>query len=262
MTADVGAPVAGEAATGAPGEPSHHPAIPDQPPGKSMQAARWNELFNLAKSDHHDRDRPETVAGPAGRHLRRHGVRRGTWHLAADRAAEHRSDRRPAGAVGDVATVDDPCRPATCWCGGRPTTKPPSCTAGVGTPVPTSKPSFTIDDAERMKLTGKGNWATMPTAMLMARVTSLLGRMLFADVLLGMAYTPEELGAVGPYAAIDLDYDPDSDRHVLVDPETGEILDEDNANEIEQRHPGPCRAGHHPQRRGRRRRRMVERSTR
>ena len=57
--------------------------------------------------------------------------------------------------------------------------------------------TFTIDDARDMKLTGKGNWATMPRAMLMARVTSLLGRMLFADVLLGMEYTPEELGAVG-----------------------------------------------------------------
>ena len=85
---------------------------------------------------------------------------------------------------------------------------------------------FTIDDAKAMKLTGKGNWATMPRAMLMARVTSLLGRALFADVLLGMEYTPEELGVVGPYAAVDLDYDPDTDRHVMVDTETGEIFDE------------------------------------
>ena len=94
---------------------------------------------------------------------------------------------------------------------------------------------FTIDDAKAMKLTGKGNWATMPRAMLMARVTSLFGRMLFADVLLGMEYTPEELGQVGPYSAIDLDYDPDQDRHVMVDPETGEIMnaqDEDDARDL------------------------------
>jgi hypothetical protein len=63
--------------------------------------------------------------------------------------------------------------------------------------------------------------------MLMARATSLVARAHFGDVVLGMEYTPEELGAVGPYAAVDLDYDPDTDRHMLIDPETGEILDDD-----------------------------------
>ena len=58
--------------------------------------------------------------------------------------------------------------------------------------------TFTIDDAKDMKLTGKGNWATMPRAMLMARVTSLLGRMLFADVLLGHGVHPGGAGCGGP----------------------------------------------------------------
>ena len=60
--------------------------------------------------------------------------------------------------------------------------------------------------------------------MLAARATSELARLLFADILHGLAYTPEELGAVGPMAAIDIEYDPARDGKV-VDRETGEILD-------------------------------------
>jgi hypothetical protein len=76
---------------------------------------------------------------------------------------------------------------------------------------------WTMDDARRAKLAGKGNWATYPRAMLAARATSEMARLLFSDVLHGIAYTPEEVGAVGPYAAIDVDYDPTVDRT------TGEI---------------------------------------
>ena len=84
---------------------------------------------------------------------------------------------------------------------------------------------WTLDDAKRAKLVGKGNWATYPRSMLAARATSELARLLFADILHGLSYTPEELGAVGPMAAIDIEYDPARDGKV-VDRETGEILDE------------------------------------
>jgi hypothetical protein len=66
--------------------------------------------------------------------------------------------------------------------------------------------TWTLDDARRANLLGKGNWKTYPKAMLAARATSEMGRLLFADLLHGISYTPEELGAVGPYAAIDVDY--------------------------------------------------------
>lgn len=55
--------------------------------------------------------------------------------------------------------------------------------------------TFTKQDAMTAGLWGKGAWATYPKAMLVARATMLLGRQCCADVLMGMSYTPEELGA-------------------------------------------------------------------
>lgn len=54
---------------------------------------------------------------------------------------------------------------------------------------------YTIEDAKRAGLVGKGNWKTYPEDMLFARAVSRLCRRLFQDVLLGCAYVPEELGA-------------------------------------------------------------------
>ncbi len=54
---------------------------------------------------------------------------------------------------------------------------------------------YTIEDAKRAGLIGKGNWKTYPEDMLFARAVSRLCRRLFQDVLLGCAYVPEELGA-------------------------------------------------------------------
>lgn len=55
---------------------------------------------------------------------------------------------------------------------------------------------FTIADAQTAKLTGKDNWVKYPDAMLWARALGMLCRRLFSDVLLGAAYTPDEMGAV------------------------------------------------------------------
>lgn len=55
--------------------------------------------------------------------------------------------------------------------------------------------SFTMDDAKRANLAGKGPWQTYPAAMLRARCISAMARAMFPDALSGVVYTPEELGA-------------------------------------------------------------------
>jgi len=52
---------------------------------------------------------------------------------------------------------------------------------------------WTMDDAKRGGLDGKQNWRRWPRAMLTARATAELCRMLFPDVLAGISYTIEEL---------------------------------------------------------------------
>lgn len=54
---------------------------------------------------------------------------------------------------------------------------------------------YTLEMAKRAGLLGKDNWKKYPEAMLWARAVSQLCRMLFADCLAGVSYTPEELGA-------------------------------------------------------------------
>lgn len=65
--------------------------------------------------------------------------------------------------------------------------------------------TWTMQDADRAGLAGKGPWRQYPDAMLLARATSALCRALFADVISGIgSYTPEELGHdSGPPAAIE-----------------------------------------------------------
>ena len=53
--------------------------------------------------------------------------------------------------------------------------------------------TWTMDDAKRANLTGKQNWRSYPTAMLLARATGALCRAIFPDVLAGISYTVEEL---------------------------------------------------------------------
>lgn len=55
--------------------------------------------------------------------------------------------------------------------------------------------TWTVDDATRAQLAAKDVWKQYPRSMLKARATSEIGRDNFADVLLGVSYTPEEMGA-------------------------------------------------------------------
>lgn len=55
--------------------------------------------------------------------------------------------------------------------------------------------TFTIKDAQTAQIAGGGSWKKYPKAMLIARATTLLARNAFSDVIAGMSYTPEELGA-------------------------------------------------------------------
>lgn len=57
--------------------------------------------------------------------------------------------------------------------------------------------TWTSEMAQRAGLVNKDNWKKYPEAMLWARAVSQLCRMLFADVLFGVSYTPEELGERG-----------------------------------------------------------------
>jgi len=65
--------------------------------------------------------------------------------------------------------------------------------------------TFTREEATKAQLVNKDNWKKYPKAMLWARAVSALARQSFPDVLMGVSYTPDELGAD-------------------IDPETGEIV--------------------------------------
>lgn len=61
----------------------------------------------------------------------------------------------------------------------------------------TASVTWTIDRARTAGLVRNGSaWTKYPRAMLVARATSELGRLLFADVVAGFGYTPEELGSL------------------------------------------------------------------
>jgi hypothetical protein len=85
--------------------------------------------------------------------------------------------------------------------------------------------TWTMQDAQRAKLTTNPAWGKYPRSMLLARATSELCRMLFADVIGGL-YTPEETAAIEGHVyepGVHELVDPVTDVPVGVDPETGEI---------------------------------------
>ena len=55
---------------------------------------------------------------------------------------------------------------------------------------------WSMRDAQMAGLAGRGAWKTYPRAMLLARATSELCRMVFADVVAGLSYTPEEASSI------------------------------------------------------------------
>ena len=65
----------------------------------------------------------------------------------------------------------------------------------INDPGHPSRLTWTMEDAKRAGVSGKGPWRSYPAAMLRARAISALCRYLFADVLAGVSYVPEEMGA-------------------------------------------------------------------
>ncbi len=93
--------------------------------------------------------------------------------------------------------------------------------------------TWTKEMAQRAGLASKKNWSGYPEAMLWARAVSQLCRMLFADVLAGTSYTPEELemtpeeqaaAAIGDVSVPATDEEPDDtvEGYVL----EGEVVEE------------------------------------
>jgi hypothetical protein len=78
------------------------------------------------------------------------------------------------------------------WIKEASPTRVVACAKRVGSDIE-HRSVWTIDRAKQMGLTGKDNWQKQPEAMLVARATSEVCRLVAADAILGMAYSIEEL---------------------------------------------------------------------
>ena len=64
--------------------------------------------------------------------------------------------------------------------------------------------TWTLADAKRAELTSNGSWKKYPRAMLLARATSELCRLVFSDVTGGIAYGPDELDEMTADVVVDV----------------------------------------------------------
>lgn len=78
------------------------------------------------------------------------------------------------------------------WTDQFTTTTVTLCGRRLGTDT-VQKVTWTMDDAKRANLLGNPSWKAYPRAMLLARATGEIGRLMFADVLAGISYTVEEV---------------------------------------------------------------------
>ncbi len=63
--------------------------------------------------------------------------------------------------------------------------------------------TWTLDRAKQLGVTSKSNWRTQPQAMLVARATSELARLIASDAILGIGFSSEELADGGTLDAAD-----------------------------------------------------------
>lgn len=89
----------------------------------------------------------------------------------------------------------------------------------------TASVRWTLEDAKLANLTNKDNWKKYPRAMLLARATSELCRIVFPDVVAGLSYTPEEVASI---EGVDFEVQEISPEPVIVDEDIvdAEIVEE------------------------------------
>ena len=85
--------------------------------------------------------------------------------------------------------------------------------------------TWTMERAQAAGLTGKGAWRTYPEAMLKARAITEVARDACPEVLSGVQYTPEELGADEPSSTATWETPEPAPAPDNVDGDTGEIVD-------------------------------------